>query len=207
MSRQSGRLWGLVMAEWMKSFLLEAQWRAAAAEPERRAELSREVLSRAERAIYYGVRVGWQEWFAAAARLAAKHRVALGDLGGAERLLASLLTWLDRDSPDGIEETAATACALHTLGIQWSKPDITKAARKILSSLPTNVCPIVKLLRVAAEAEAAHTARRWGQFARLEQTAAKYISELDPADRWGVRAIFDYLRQSAARVEATHPTG
>jgi hypothetical protein len=83
-SRQSGLLWGLVMAEWMKSFRLEAQSRTVNREPERRVELSREILAHAERTVYYGVRAGWQEWFAAAARLAAKHSLALGASTGCQ---------------------------------------------------------------------------------------------------------------------------
>jgi hypothetical protein len=193
-SRRGGLLWGLVMTEWMKSFSLEVEWRAANSEPVRTAELSREILTHAERAVYYGVRAGWQEWFAAAGRLAAKHSVILGDLNRGASLLKNLVTWLDGETPEGAEEAAATACALNTLGIQVGRQELSKAARKILSALDADVCPVVKLLRVAAEAEAAHAGRRWKRFARLEQTADEYIQELDPADQWGVRAVFDYLR-------------
>lgn len=194
-SRRSGLLWGLIMAEWMKSFRLEAQSRTVSRAPEGRVELSREILAHAERTVYYGVRAGWQEWFAAAARLAAKHSLALGDYDGGTNLLTSLLSWFDRETASGVEETAATACALNTLGIQSGRPGLTKAARRILSELDTDLCPVVKLLRIAAEAEVAHAERRWRRFARLERSADEHILELDPADQWGVRAVFEYLRQ------------
>lgn len=195
-SRQSGVLWGLVMTEWMECFRLEAEWRAANHEPARMPELSRKVLARSERAIYYGVRAGWQEWFAAAARLAAKHHIVLGDSEAGASLLTNLLTWLDRETPDGIEEAAATACALNTVAIKGGRQGLARAARRILSGLDADVCPLVKLLRVAAEAEAAHASRRWSRFARLERSADKYILELDPADQWGVKTVFDHLRRS-----------
>lgn len=206
-SRRSGLMWGLVMTEWTKSFSLEAEWLAANSEPVRRAELSHEILAHAERAVYYGVRAGWQEWFAAAGRLAAKHSVILGDLDRGASLLTNLVRWLDVGTPDGAEEAAATACALNTLGIQGGRQELSKSARKILSGIDENVCPVVKLLRVAAEAEVAHAKRSWKRLAQLEQSADKYIRELDPADRWGVRAVFDYLRHCAVDGEKAHVNG
>lgn len=197
-SRQSGLLWGLVMAEWMKSFRLEAEWRAATSESVRRVEMSLEILAHTERAVYYGVRAGWQEWFAAAGRLAAKHSAILGALDGGASLLTNLLIWLDWETPEGVEEAAATACALNTLGIQGGRQDLSRTACRILSGLNADICPIVKLFRVAAEAEVAHARRRWKQFARLEQIADKYIQELDPANQWGVKAVFDYLHTVAS---------
>lgn len=152
----------------------------------------------------HGVRAGWQEWFAAATRLAAKHSVILGDPNGGASLLTNLATWLDRDTPEGIEETAATACALNTIGIQGGRQQLSTAALRILSGLDADLCPVVKLLRVAAEAEAAHARRRWKRFARLEQSAGKYIQELDPADHWGVGAVFDHLRHRAVEDSKTY---
>lgn len=207
LSRQSGVLWGLVMTEWMECFRLEAEWRAANSEPARRAELSRQILDRTERAVYYGVRAGWQEWFAASARLAAKHSVILGDPDRAANLLTNILTWLDQGTPEGAEEAAATACALNTLAIQEGRQGLAKRARRALTGLDADMSPIVKLLRVAAEAEAAHARHRWNQFARLERSADKYISELDPADQWGVKAVFDYLRRSVPTGKEAHAAG
>jgi hypothetical protein len=203
LSRRSGVLWSLIMAEWMKSFRLEAEWRLSV-DSGRKNELSREIIARSEMTVYYAVRAGWQEWFAATARLAAKHRITLGEFDKAEKLLTGLLTWLDRETSDGIEETAATACALNTLGIQSRRPSLINKARRILSNLDTRVCPVVKLLRIAAAAEVAHARREWGRFARLEQSASEHILKLDPADHWGVKSVFDYLRPSAAGGKEVH---
>lgn len=203
LSRRSGVLWGLIMAEWMKSFRLEAEWRLSV-DNGRRNDLTREIIARSERTVYYAVRAGWQEWFAATARLAAKHRITLGEFDKAEKLLTGLLTWLDRETSDGIEETAATACALNTLGIQSRRPSLTNKARRILSNLDTRVCPVVKLLRIAAAAEVAHARREWGKFVRLERSANEHILKLDPADHWGVKAGFAYLRHSAAGEKEPH---
>jgi tetratricopeptide (TPR) repeat protein len=203
LSRQSGVLWGLIMAEWMKSFRLEAEWRLSV-DKERKNELTREIIACSERTVYYAVRAGWQEWFAATARLAAKHRIILGEFDKAEKLLTRLLTWLDRETSDGIEEIAATACALNTLGIQSGRPSLTNRARRILSNLDTRVCPVVKLLRIAAEAEVAHARREWGRFYRLERSASEHLLKLDPADHWGVKDVFDYLRRSAASGKEAH---
>jgi hypothetical protein len=202
--RRSGVLWGLIMVEWMKSFRLEAEWRRASVGRKKGSDLTREIITHTEMATYYGVRAGWQEWFAAAARLAAKHRIILGEFDQAENLLTSLLTWLDRETPDGVEETAATACAMNTLGIQGRRPSLVNVARRKLSTLDARVCPVVKLLRVAAEAEVAHARRDWGRFARLERSASEHILKLDPADHWGVRAVLDHLRHSAAVGEEAH---
>jgi hypothetical protein len=76
------------------------------------------------------MRAGWQEWFAA--RLAAKHGVILGDPERGASLLTHLLTWFDRGTPDGIEETAATACALNTLAIQSGRRELSTAIRRVI---------------------------------------------------------------------------
>jgi hypothetical protein len=203
-SRQSGILWGLIMAEWMKSFRLEAEWRRLGPDRKKRNELSRSIISSSERTVYYAVRAGWQEWFAATTRLAAKHMLALGELDKSANLLTSLLTWLDRETPDGVEETAATACALNTIGIQSGKPGVINHARRILSSLDTSICPGVNILRIAAEAEIAHARRQWRRFARLERAANDHILEIDPADPWGVKAVFEFLQQSATGGKESH---
>jgi hypothetical protein len=204
-SRQSGALWGLIMAEWMKSFRLEAEWRMMSDDRKKSYELSRQILAHAERTIYYGVRAGWQTWFATAARLAAKHSVALGEFDKGESYLKSLLTWLDRETPDGAEETAGTACALNALGIRSGRRGIISTARLILSELDAGMCPVVKLLRIAAEAEVAHARRQWSRFARLERSANEHILKLDPADHWNVKGVFGYLRHASTEGRgATH---
>lgn len=203
-SRRSGVLWGLIIAEWMKSFRLEVEWRAAVHSLKKKNELARAILAHAERAVYYGVRAGCQMWFAATARLAAKHLVNAGESDESENLLTNLLMWLDRETPDGVEETATTACALNTLGIRSGQPDIVNAARRILSGLDARICPVVKLLRIAAEAEVAHDKRQWRRFARLERSAKEHILKLDPADQWGVRDVLDYLRQAAIVGKESH---
>jgi hypothetical protein len=204
-SRRSGALWGLIMAEWMKSFRLEAEWRVMSDDRKKSDDLSRKILAHAERTVYYGVRAGWQTWFATAARLAAKHAVALGEFDEGESYLKSLLTWLDRETPEGAEESAGTACALNTLGIRSGRRGLINTARLILSKLDAGMCPVVKLLRIAAEAEVAHAGRQWKRFARLERSANEHILRLDPADHWNVKGVFMYLRHSSTEGrEATH---
>lgn len=194
--RQRGILWGLIMVEWMKSFCLEAQWRMMISSGKKSSDLSRHILVHSRGAVYYAVRAGWQFWFSTTARLAAKHSVALGEFDRAEGLLTSLLLWLDRKTADGIEETAGTACALSTLGIQSRRPRLIKTAHEILGSLDTKICPRAKLLSLAAEAEVAHANRQWRLFRKLERAANEQILKLDPADHWEVKAVFNYLRQS-----------
>jgi hypothetical protein len=203
-SRQSGILWGLIMAEWMKSFRLEAEWRRTLSNQNKKSELTRGILTHTEQAVYYGVRAGWQQWFAAAARLAAKHWIAQGEFDKAENLLKNLLVWLNRETADGIEETAATACALNTLGIQSGRKNLSNSAQQLLSSLDTRICPEVKLLQIAAEAEVAHANRQWKRFTRLKRSADEHILKLDPTDQWGVKTVFEYLRHSVPSGKEAH---
>jgi hypothetical protein len=203
-SRRSGILWGLIMVEWMKSFRLDAEWQRTATDQKKRSELTRGIITHTELAVYYGVRAGWQEWFASTTRLAAKHCSAFGEFDKGENLLTSLLMWLDRETPDGAEETAATACALNTLGIRSGRSGLINKARRVLANLDTKVCPVVQLLRIAAEAEVACARREWGRFARLERSANEHILKLDPADQWGVKTVFDYLRHSMPDGDEAH---
>jgi hypothetical protein len=195
LSQRRGVLWGLIMGEWMKSFRLDAEWRAVA-EREKRNDLSETILAHSDRVVYYGLRAGWQSWFSSAARLAAKHLAAAGEFDKAGSHITSLLVWLDRETAAGLEEIAATACALNTLGVQSARSGLIKAARRLLLSLDSNKCPVVKLLRIAAEAEVAHASRQWRRLDRLERSANEQILKVDPADHWEVKAVFAYLRQS-----------
>jgi hypothetical protein len=131
--------------------------------------------------------------------------VALSEFDKGESYLKSLLTWLDRETPDGTEETAGTACALNALGIRSRRRGIISTARLILSELDAGMCPVVKLLRIAAEAEVAHARRQWSKFARLELSANEHILKLDPADHWNVKGVFGYLRHASTEGRrATH---
>jgi len=195
-SKRSGLLWGLIMAKWMKSFRLEAGAKRPGRTFEVAAAQARAILSSSHETIYYGVRAGWQSWYAPTARLAAKHAAALKDFDTAAGLLIQLLFWLDRESADGIQESAGTACALNTLGIRSQRAGLIKTAQQTLKSLDERTCPVVKLLRVAAAAEIAHAKSNWRELNRLERSANHLILKLDPADHWNVRGVFEYLRQS-----------
>ena len=198
-SKRSGLLWGLIMAKWMKSFRLEAEAKRPGRTFEVAAAQAKAILSSSQDTIYYGVRAGWQSWYAPTGRLAAKHAVALKDFDTAEGLLTQLLFWLDRESADGIQETAGTACALNTLGIHSQRASLIKTAPRILKSLDARTCPVVKLLRVAAAAEIAHARNNWRELNQLERSANHLIMKLDPADHWNVRGVCEYLRRSKAR--------
>jgi hypothetical protein len=198
-SRRSGVLWGLIMCEWMNAFRLDREWRATSEQEPRRA-LATAILSSSERTIYYGVRAGWGQWYSTVARLGAKHALHLGDVDRAQDLLRNLFQWLDRQTASGIEETAATACALNTLGLQAGRPEIVRTACTVLARLDAKICPTVELLRVASKAEILHSRRQWRQLAEIEQLANDLILKLDPADHWGVKAVFNYLRHSAPGV-------
>ncbi|MEK6283535.1 MAG: hypothetical protein AABN95_24535 [Acidobacteriota bacterium] len=97
---------------------------------------------------------------------------------------------------EGIQETAGTACALNTLGIQSRRADLMKTAQRILKSLDARTCPVVKLLRVAAAAEIAHAKSNWQKLDELERSANNLIMKLDPADHWNVRGVLEFLRRS-----------
>ena len=200
--QQRGILWGLIMVEWMKSFCLDRQWRLLPGKDVRNSDLTRHILVHSRRAVYYAVRAGWQFWFTTTARLAAKHSVALGEVDQAESLLTGLLLWLDKKTAEGIEETAGTACALNTLGIQSRRPRLIKTAHEVLGSLDSKFCPRVKLLRLAAKAEVAHSKHDWEHLKELERDANEQILRLDPADHWEVKAVFNYLRQSIPAEES-----
>lgn len=198
-SKRSGLLWGLIMAKWMKSFRLEAEAKRPGRTFEVASAQAKAILSSSHETIYYGVRAGWQSWYAPTARLAAKHAVALKDFDTAAGLLTQLLFWLDRESAEGIQETAGTACALNTLGIHSQRVGLTKTAQRILNSLDARTCPVVKLLRVAAAAEIAHAKSNWRGLIQLERSANELIMKLDPADHWNVRGVFEYMRRSRVR--------
>jgi hypothetical protein len=192
---RSGALWGLIMVEWMKAFRLDAEWRMVF-DPGKRKELSEIVIKHSLRVVYYGLRAGLQTWFSTAARLAAKHLAVLGSFDKAASLITNLLTWIDQETSVGIEEVAGTACALNTLGIQSGRPGLLKIASRILSKLDTKKSPVVGLLRIAAQAERAHARGQKGRVERLQEFANAHILKVDPADRWDIRAVFNYLRQS-----------
>jgi hypothetical protein len=194
-SKRSGLLWGLIMAEWMKSFRLEAVAKQRPRTRQTAREQALAILAHSEKTVYFGVRAGWQTWYATCSRLAAKHAVAIQDYDTAEGLLTNLLEWLDRQTPTGIEETAGTACALNTLGIQSRRRRLINAANFVLSALDSRTCPVVELLRVAAEAERAGAKSDWRQVDQLEQLANQLILTVDPADHWNVHGVFSYLRR------------
>lgn len=197
-ARRSGLLWGLIMAEWMKTFRLEA----AAKQPRRQVataiQQAQAILLHSERTVYYSVRAGWQSWYATSARVAAKHAVSLRDFDTAERLLSNLLVWIDQETAEGIQETAGTACALNTLGIHSKRAGLINTAQRILASLDVKTCPVVKLLRTASAAEIAHAKSDWRRVNRLERSANELIIRLDPADHWNVRGVFEFIRRSKA---------
>ncbi len=195
-SQRSGLLWGLIMSEWMKSFRLDMEWRTIPAAKPVANELSALVLEHTARAVYYGVRAGWQQWFATSARLAAKHATALRDYEQAETLLVNLLNWFDRETVIGIEEIAGTACALNTLGIRSGRTRLSRKGQQILSRLDVRICPVVKLLRLAARAEFAHSKHQWNRVSELQRSATECMLKVDPADHWGVKKGFDYLEHS-----------
>jgi hypothetical protein len=197
-SKRTGLLWGLIMTEWMKSFRLEAAAKRSVRSSQTAHEQAQRILSHAQRTVYYGVRAGWQSWYATSARLAAKHAVAIRDFDTAESLLTNLLEWLDRETVEGIQETAGTACALNTLGIHSKRPRLINIAQQILESLDVKICPVVKLLRVASMAELAHTKSDWRTVQKLERRANQLIMKVDPADHWNVRGVFEYLRLAAS---------
>lgn len=126
------------------------------------------------------------------------HSGRLGTPRSTVHLLINLLTWLDRTAEVSIEQTAGTACALNTLGLRSGRRDLTKVALRVLTSLDTKLCPVVKLLRTAAKAEVAHDRRQWRRLERLAKTAKAQILKLDPADHWEIKAVFRYLRNSMA---------
>lgn len=198
-SKRSGLLWGMIMTEWMKSFRIDAEAKHSVRDLKKAHDHARAILSSAQRTIYYSVRAGWQPWYATSARLAAKHASAIRDFDSAEGLLTNLLIWLDRYTSEGIQETAGTACALSTLGIHSKRPRLIKTAQGILASLDVKLCPVVRLLRVASEAELAHARSDWKRVEALERKANELILKLDPADHWNVRGVFNYLRATGTR--------